>query len=178
VNQQVGRKEFVYYLVGLYGTNGGLPDKQFVQTLHRLYGVTYTREAVFPSIVRVLQDLVFSFGPTASTRLVPIISSLHRPEAVYGASDTLCSDGWRVLRAPIGGLPDYHATASPSRFVELFTWSREFSDFNPRNSSAQHSSYWCTGSTRNSVDFARDARHLHDQLLAGVKFLEIARPAS
>jgi len=153
-----GRKELAYYLAGLYGTNGGVPDERFVRTLHRLYGARYTRDVVFPAVMGQLYSLRYQYTPCESSRLVAVIPQVHRG-STGDIIPVLEADGWKVTSSSVSG--------GWYRTLYVANWTAELASLDPPNHGTAFYPRWCVAPGTDRQRFLR-SQHVHDQLLAGV----------
>jgi hypothetical protein len=162
-----GRKELAYYLVGLYGLNGGLPDERFVRTLHRLYGARYTRDIVFPKVMDLLYRVRYNYTPCESTRLIAVIPNLHRGNT-GDIVPVLQTDQWYVVHDGVeGGL---------FRTLYVATWTAELATMERPNQGLSFPVRWCVGVAPTARQRLLRSQHVHDQLLAGIPIRRMEDP--
>lgn len=151
------KRERISYLVGMFGQNGAVPNEHFIRVLHRLYGVRYTRENLFPRIVKAMGSCQLKFPPQPTSRLAVIV--LSQAGVDQADIDNLVSeDLWSANSCE----PDISLLTMTARMEGADTVAARncMYDSYPRG-------WW------NDV---QHAGYLHDQLLAGVAFDSIESP--
>ena len=155
-------REHYYYMIGLFGPNGGVPDERFVRTLHRLYGVAFTRNVLFPDVLGRLRHLQYQYVPTRLSRLVVWMRTASTRPTVRAALDDWRDAGWVTEECTLPGTTQKFLLAS---LTDVY---------------AGMQSAGVTSGFRADWKCDRDpkvAQHVHDALLAGQPFDQIQRPA-
>lgn len=154
-------RAYCHYTVGLFGPNGGVPDERFVRTLHRLYGVAFTRDVLFPAVLEGLRGHRFQYDPTWQSRLVVLMPTSRGQPTVAEVRESLVADGWLVSDLIL---------VNPTRFFRLATLTHAYAGMQLPHANAAFPADW------KLTHDPEVAQHVHDALLAGLPFSQIPRP--